>query len=181
MPKFIPIPKNRPAPMPKKPKRKREKPLIFTLEIKDESVKGDAFKNRLMLVSDAFNASCSKSEISKMMYLDPQVIQMINGDYVTTGLNYKIYIDLNDTMEGVSRDYFSAPAYKGYKFFSDQEFRVVNSSHYGCQVKFSKWKRSGLWSLDVEADEQPDWLKEKDADALKEVDLSTITEFTDNN
>lgn len=112
--------KNRPAPMPKKPKRKYEKPLIFTLEIKDESDNGDAVQNRLMLVLEAFNASCRKSEISEMMVLDPQVIPMVKGDYDTIGLSYKIYIGLKDTMEGVSRDYFATPAYKGYKFFSDQ-------------------------------------------------------------
>ncbi len=129
MPKFIHIPNNRPAPIPKKLKRKREKPLTFTLEIIDESDRDDAAKNRLMLVKEAFNDSRRNSYISEMWYLDPQEIPFANGVFDTSRLRYKIYIGLDDTMEGVSRDFFVTQARKGYKFFADQEFRVVNSSH----------------------------------------------------
>jgi hypothetical protein len=97
---------------------------------------------------------------------------------------YKVYISLSEEMEPVDQLYFKVPACLGTKCFTNHGFEVLDSSHKGCKLNFVSLKKGprNKWAFANEDNlgELPEWVKEKDADAAKEVDLDDVVEFTDN-
>ena len=80
--------------------------------------------------------------------------------------------------------YFKVPACLGTKCFTNHGFEVVDSSYKGCKLNFVSLKKGprNKWAFANEDNlgDLPEWVKEKDADAAKEVDLDAVLEFTHN-
>ena len=45
---------------------------------------------------------------------------------------YKVYIQLKEKFDAVQRQYFINKGYKGYRFFLENDFKVLDASIKGC-------------------------------------------------
>jgi hypothetical protein len=72
----------------------------------------------------------------------------------------------------------------GNKCFNAHGFEVLDSSYKGCKLNFVSLKKgpNNKWAFanEDQQSELPEWVKEKDADVAKEVDLDAVIEFKDN-
>lgn len=151
-------------------KKRRE----FVLEIEDQNPPDLEIPTmRLNKVYSNFNVKCPKIRIVEYLVMAP--VEDLRH-------RYKVFIGLSEKFAPVERDYFARSAYKGNQCFGEEQFKVITCSVGGCRVKFAGWKSSREWAFPEDADLSllPDWVKEKEADAAKEVNLDSITEFTDN-
>ena len=49
---------------------------------------------------------------------------------------YKVLIELDEKLDPLNCQYFSKENCLGYKFFSDQDFKVIENCYKGCRLHF---------------------------------------------
>ena len=93
--------------------------------------------------------------------------------------SHKVFIQFDNKFPGVHRQHFISNERLGNRLFNEQKFKVIASSTADCQRFFALAKKSENYAFynDFSLETLPEWIKEKEDDADKDLNLDEKTEF----